>query len=1024
MNLPEISINRPVLAFMLSALLVLFGIISFDRIGSDRYPKIEFPIISITTTLTGANPEIIDASITSVMESGINSVPGIEHILSTSTPGASVVRITFDINKDIDVAFNEVQSKVNQVLRDLPAEADPPVVAKLVFGAIPVMWLTLEGDRTLQQLNQYARIVIKKQLENISGVGEVRVAGRRDRTIRVNLNVETMNAYGVTTQDLLQAFANEHFQMPGGFLVGGSSENLIKLDLEYHTPADLETLIVSYRNGAPIRLADIAVIEDGMEDDRRLARYNDNPAVGLGIVKVSGSNAVAIIQEVERRLAEDIIPQLPPGMRLNIASNDADLIEELVAALEEHLVLGAFLTALVVWLFLRSLRATAIIAVSIPVSLMGAIALMYFAGFSFDTMTMLALLLLIGIVVDDAIVVLENIYRHREEIDPDPKSAALHGANQVVFAVMAATLTLVSIFVPVIFMEGIMGQFFSSFAVVVTAGVLISLFVSLTLTPMLCSRYLKVTPQHGAMYKYLENGFLRVEQIYRYLLRNALQFRWMVVALTIVSVLPIGYFFGHIGKGFFPQEDESTFLIGFKTPLGASLDYTNGRLTEIEKVLKRHKEVTGYFSTIGTGETGQVTQGSIFVTLAPPEDRDAHLQELLVLLRADLAKIPGVKAFPTPVSGAGGQRGEPLQFVVMGPDIEGVAFQSQRLLDRLAMIPELGQVDLDLQLELPQLTLDIDRTRAADMGLSTRDISLAVNVLAGGLDVAKYNDLPGDGERYDVRLKAEEKSFRTLDDLHRIYLRGRGGNLVRLDTVVSLEEKIGPAAVTRFDLRYSGNFFSSPTVPLGDGVELVHKAAEGLLPPGYSIQMVGQADEFGRTASYMATAFGIAIILVYMVLASQFDSFVQPFVLMIAQPLAMIGGVFGLWLFNMSLNIYSIIGLVLLMGLVAKNSILLIDLANQLRAEGKGINDSLLEACPIRLRPVLMTSMTIIIVMLPAALGLGAGADTNGPMAVAVIGGMVSSTLLTLVVIPAVYSLVEHGMQSMRDWRQKRLATP
>ncbi|MCK9993560.1 MAG: hypothetical protein Dbin4_02080, partial [Alphaproteobacteria bacterium] len=338
MNLPEISINRHVLAFMLSAILVLFGIISFGRIGSDRYPKIEFPIISITTTLAGANPEIIDASITSIMESGINSVPGIEHILSTSTPSASVVRITFNIDKDIDVAFNEVQSKVNHVLRDLPAEADPPVVAKLVFGAIPVMWLTLEGDRTLQQLNQYARIVIKKQLENIDGVGEVQIAGRRDRTIRVNLNVETMNAYGVTTQDLLQAFANEHFQMPGGFLVGGSTENLIKLDLEFHTPADLEALIVSYRKGAPIRLADIATIEDGLEDDRRLARYNDQQAVGLGIVKVSGSNAVAIIQEVERRLAQDIIPQLPPGMKLNIASNDADLIEELVSALEEHLV--------------------------------------------------------------------------------------------------------------------------------------------------------------------------------------------------------------------------------------------------------------------------------------------------------------------------------------------------------------------------------------------------------------------------------------------------------------------------------------------------------------------------------------------------------------------------------------------------------------------------------------------------------------------------------------------------------------
>jgi len=1017
MKLPEISINRHVLAFMLSAGLVLFGIVSFDRIGVDRYPSIEFPMISVTTTLPGANPEIIDASITSLIETAVNGVPGIEHVQSGSSPGASVVRITFKLTKNIDVAFNEVQAKVNQVLRDLPDDADPPVVAKVEFGAIPVMWLTLQGDRTLQQLNQYARLVIKKRLENIDGVGEVRLGGRRDRTIRVNLDMGKMNAYGITTQDLLRAFANEHFQMPGGFLVGDTAENLIKLDLEFHKPADLEGLIVSYRSGAPIRLTDIAKIEDGMGDYRRLARYNDQPAVGLGIVKVTGANAVAITHEVQRRLADEIIPQLPPGMHLSIASNDADLINELVHALEEHLLLGTLLTALVVWLFLKSLRATAIIALAIPVSLLGAVAVMYFFGYTFNTMTLLGLLLLIGIVVDDAIVVLENIYRHREDIDPDPKSAALNGTNQVVFAVMASTLTLVAIFAPVVFIEGVIGQFFQSFAVVVTLGVLISLFVSVTLTPMLCSRYLKVTRQHGHIYKLLEDFFQGIERSYRFLLRNALRFRWIVVVLTILAVLPSGYFFGHIGKGFLPQEDEGRFLINFKTPLGSSLEYTDGRLAEIEKVLKRHPEIASYFSTIGTGETGQVNQGSVFVRLTPREDRNAHMYVVLDRLRGDLAHIPGVKAFPSPVPPMGGQRGEPLQFVLLGPDINGVAAQSQKLQEKLATIPELGRVDLDLQLELPQLTLDIDRTRAADVGLSTRDISLAVNVLAGGLDVAKYNDQPGDGERYDIRLKAQEGSFHAPDDLHHIYLRGRDGRLVRLDTVASLQEEIGPAVVTRFDLRYSGNFFSNPNISLGDAVTKVQAAAKEILPPGYAVKMIGRAEEFGKTAKYMLFAFVTAIVLVYMVLASQFDSFLQPVVLMVAQPLAIIGGVAGLWLFGMSLNIFSMIGLVLLMGLVAKNSILLIDLTNRLRAEGKGINESLLEACPIRLRPVLMTSLTIIIVMLPAALGFGAGADTNGPLAVAVIGGMVSSTLLTLVVIPAVYSLVENGIGRFRRGR-------
>ena len=1026
MTLPEISINRHVLAWMLSAVLVLFGLVSFDRIGVDRYPYIDFPMISVTTTLPGANPEIIDASITNLIETAVNSVPGIEHVQSDSSPGASVVRITFNLTKDVDVAFNEVQAKVNQALRDLPDDADPPVVAKVEFGAIPIMWITLQGDRTLQQLNQYTRTVIKKRLENIDGVGEVRLGGKRERTIRVNLDVDRMNAFGVTTQDLIRAFQGEHFQMPGGFLVGDTSEYLIKLDLEFHQPADLEHLIVAYREGAPIRISDIAQVVDGLEDNRRLARFNDETAVGLGIVKVTGANAVAIIEAVEQRLNEEIIPQLPPGMKIAIASNDADLINELVFALEEHLVLGTLLTALVVWLFLKSLRATAIIALAIPVSLLGAVAVMYFFGYTFDTMTLLGLLLLIGIVVDDAIVVLENIYRHREEGGLDAKTAALHGTNQVVFAVIAASLTLVSIFAPVIFMQGVIGSFFRSFAVVVTFGVLVSLFVSVALTPMLCSRYLNVAKKHGQLYRFLEEGFRALERAYRRMLHGALRFRWLVVLLTIVAVYPSGFFMGELGKGFLPEEDEGRFLISFKTPLGSTLAYTDGRLAEVEKRLRQHEGIASWFSTIGTGETGQSSRGEIFIRLQPREQRNLHMYRIIDQLRDDLAEIPGIKAFPSPIPPLGGQRGEPLQFVLLGPDVASVAGWSHKLQQRLNSMPELGSVDLDLQLELPQLTLQIDRTRAQDIGLSAQEIALAVNVLAGGLDVAKYNDLPGDGERYDVRLKAIEGSFKTPDELHRIYLRGRDGKLVRLDTVASLKEDIGPAVVTRFDLRYSGNFFATPTISEGEAAELVKQVAMELLPSGYEIKMIGRAEEFEKTAKYMLFAFVSAIVLVYMVLASQFDSFIQPFVIMVAQPLAIVGGVAGLWLADMSLNIFSMMGLVLLMGLVAKNSILLIDLTNQLRAEGKEIREALLEACPLRLRPVLMTSLTVIIVMLPAALGFGAGADTNGPLAVAVIGGMVSSTLLTLVVVPAVYSLVENGLKHLHGWLHRRAvsATP
>jgi len=581
---------------------------------------------------------------------------------------------------------------------------------------------------------------------------------------------------------------------------------------------------------------------------------------------------------------------------------------------------------------------------------------------------------------------------------------------------MAASLTLVSIFAPVVFMQGVIGSFFRSFAVVITFGVLVSLFVSVTLTPMLCSRYLQVGRRHGRLYRFLEGGFRALERGYRGLLRGALRFRWLVVVLALLAVWPSGWFLGQLGKGFLPEEDEGRFLISFKTPLGSTLDYTDRRLARVERVLARHPEIASWLSTIGTGETGQASRGDVFVRLQPRQQRQLHMYRIIDRLRDELAKIPGIKAFPSPVPPLGGQRGEPLQFVLLGPDVASVAQWSRRLQQRLNALPQLGGVDLDLQLELPQLSLHIDRTRAQDIGLSTHDIALAVNVLAGGLDVAKYNDLPGDGERYDVRLKAREGSFRSPDDLDHIYLRGRDGKLVRLDTVVTLRQGIGPAVVTRFDLRYSGNFYATPKIAEGAAAQLVKDTARGLLPPGYQLKMIGRAEEFEKTGKYMLFAFVSAIVLVYMVLASQFDSFIQPFVIMLAQPLAIVGGVAGLWLAGMSLNIFSMMGLVLLMGLVAKNSILLIDLTNQQRARGRGVDQALLEACPLRLRPVLMISLTIIITMLPAAIGIGAGADTNGPLAVAVIGGMVSSTLLTLVVVPAVYSLVENGLARLRGW--------
>ena len=1012
MNLPQLSIKQYVLAIMINAVLVLFGIIGYQRIGVDRFPQIEFPVVSVTTALPGANPDIVDSSITNIIESSVNSIPGIDFVQSSSSPGVSVVAVQFELTKNVDVAFNEVQSKVNQILRDLPDSADPPIVAKVEVGASPVMWLALRGDRTLQQLNQYARNVIKKQLETVDGVGEVRLGGERQRTVRVEVNLDRMAGFGVTAEDLRNAFRDEHVQLPGGFLVSGRTEKLINLDLEFHDPADLEKLIVRYVDDAPIRLGDIANVVDGLADYRQLARFNGVPTVGIGIVKVSNANTIAVVEEVARRLDEEIRPQLPPGLTIDLASNDAELIYEIVDSLKAHLLEGTILAGLVVWFFLRSFRSTLIIATAIPVSLLGAVALMYFLGYTFNSLTLLALLLLIGVVVDDAIVVLENIYRHREDIDPDPVTAAIRGTDQVVFAVVAASLTLVSIFGAVIFLGGIIGRFFQSFAVVVTSGVLVSLLVSLTLTPMLCSRYLDVRRKHGPVHSWLTQLLEKLDQAYRRVLESSLRHRWAVVAATLVVVLSSGYFFGAIGKTFIPEEDEGRFIVNFRAPLGTSIDATNAYLTQIEEILGSHSEVQTYFTAVGLGTGGQANTGLAFVRMLPRGQRDVRTQDFLVVIRSELAVIPGIKAFAAPPSPIGGQRGEPLQFAVTGPVLGDVARLSTLLYERLDQIPGIGRVDLDLELSLPQLRFEVDRIAAAEMGLSASDVAFAVNMLAGGVDVAKYNDDPGDGERYDIRVKAAPSQLAVPDDLKKIFLRNNQNELIRLDTLAEIDDSVGPAVISRYALRYAGNFFASPTIPLADATAAINTLAREILPLGYTVQLKGQARELDKTAGYIGFAFTLATVLVYMVLASQFNSFIQPLIVMTAQPLAIVGGLFLLWLSGHTLNMYSMIGMVLLIGLVAKNSILLVDLTNQFRAEGQAVDEALRNACPIRLRPVLMTSATVILAMAPAALGFGAGADTNGPLAVAVIGGMFSSTLLTLVIVPAVYSLIERRLST------------
>jgi hydrophobic/amphiphilic exporter-1 (mainly G- bacteria), HAE1 family len=1030
MTLPEFSIKRHVLAWMLSGMIILFGIISYDRIGVDRIPSIDFPVITITTTLRGANAEVVDTSITSIIESAINTTPGIDHIGSASSPGVSTISITFNLDKDIDVAFNEVQSKISQILRRLPTDTDPPTVRKVDSDASPIIWLSLNGDRTIQQLNLYATNVLKKKFETINGVGEIRFGGQRDRVIRVTVSPERMAAYKLGANDLIDAFQREHVQLPSGFLVSDKAEQLIKLDLEFHDIRDLENMVVKQKAGSPIYLKDIAKVEDSITDNRQIARYKGKQTVGIGIVKIANTNTVEIINAVQKKLNEEIIPNLPPGLNLEISSNDSIFINQIVNSLKEHLVEGTLFAALIVLIFMRSFSSTIMICLEIPVSLLGAIAVMYFAGYTFNSMTLLALLLLIGVVVDDAIVVRESIMRHmsgelgnklsKEDIK-NPSAVArfrtlatINGSNEVVFAVLASSASLVCIFAPVIFMDGIVGMFFESFAVVVTFGVLISLLVSLTLTPMLCSRYLNVVQQENVFYTKIANTLAKLDSAYQKLLGLTLRHRGFILMFTAIFVALTGFYsLKHVDKEFVPESDESAFRISAKTPLGSNLEYTDSRLKLIEAALSKYPEIDSYYASIGTGSRGQVNQGSISVRLKPKEERSLSQGELINLVKEDLAQIAGVNAFASPPSISSGQRSEKLQFILTGNNLAELGDVANRFKETLSKTEGMGKVDIDVQLDLPQLNVDVDRTRAANLGLNAREIATAISMYAGGINVASYNDNISDGQRYDIRLKADETLLQQAADLSKIYLRNASGELIRLDAVASFKSTLGAAVIGRYDLQYAVNFYTNPTIPLNDALDIVNSTAAEIVPAEYQLILSGQAEEMRKTIKNMSFVFVLAFVLLYMVLASQFNSFIQPLIVMLAQPLAIIGGLIGLMLFNQSLNIYSMIGLVLLIGLVAKNSILLIDLTNQLREKGAGIDEALTEACPVRLRPVIMTSLTIVLALLPAAIGLGAGSETNKPLSIAIIGGMLSSTLLTLVVVPAAYSLVMHGLEKL-----------
>ncbi len=1031
MWLADTSVKRPVFATMLMLALVVLGIVSYPEIGVDLFPKIDFPLVNIRTELKGASPEVMDIDVTDKIEAAVNTINGIKSITSTSRMGISYITVEFVLERDIDQAVQDVREKVALIRKRLPDDAEEPIVEKVDPDAAAVLWLNLSGQKTIRELSTYADEVLKEQLQRINGVGAITLGGLRLRQVRIWVDADKMRAYQVAPSDIEQALKRENVELPGGRIESGTKEYTVKVKGEFPRVQDFNDLIVSYRQGAPIRIRDFGRAEDGMEDMRSIARYNGIPAVGMGLQKQSGTNTVEVVNRVKAEI-EKIRKTLPPGMDLNIAFDQSVFILRSINEVQHHLILGSFFAVLAVFLFLRNLRTTIISAMALPVAIISTFALIRFFGFTFNNMTMLALSLSVGLLIDDAIIVIENIHRHVEE-GMSPREAATFATSEIGLAVMATTFAIVAIFLPVAFMKGIIGRFFLQFALTVVFAVLVSLLVSFTLTPMMASIYLKgghnrrpdghrsgslLAPFHRIS-DWLDTGYGKIEGLYRGLLAIALNWRKTVLLLAVVVFAFSLYMTKFLGKEFVPPEDQSQFIVRAETPIDYSLEKAGELLKKAEAVVREVPEVKTLYFIQGLG--GDITRSRMFTILTPKSERSRSQEQIMADIRRQLNRIPGIKASAENIAMiGGGQRTVPIQYSIRGPDLDSLQKYSQQIVDEFKKLPGIVDVDTSMELGKPEVKVFIDRDKAADLGVDAETIAGAINLLISGeVEITKFKD-ESRGRRYDVRLRLIDENRRDPEDLGRIYVRSRDGRLVELASVVTIQEGGGPSLINRVDRQRAITIFAGlEKKPLGQAVEELNGIAEKVLPPDYLPKYKGMAETMGESFGYLLFAMILGIIMAYMVLAAQFESFIHPFTVLLSMPLSFIGAFAALLLFGKTLNIYSFIGLILLMGLVKKNAILLVDYTNTLRERGKPRREAILEAGPVRLRPILMTTFAMVFGMLPVALGMGEGAETRSPMGIGVIGGLLTSLFLTLLVVPAAYDLFDDWMQRLRRFFHK-----
>ncbi len=1009
MILSDTAIRRPVFTTMVIAAIIVFGVISFLRIGIDLFPRVEFPIVTVVSSLPGADPETVETTVSDPIEEAVSTIAGIKHLRSTSADGVSQVVIEFELEKSVDVAYQEVLAKIGTIRSELPIDLEDPVVEKLDLDATPILSVLLSGERPVRELTRIADDVVKARLQRLQDVGQVKIVGGRDRQIWVWLDRDSLAGRGVSVHDVERALRAEHVEAPGGRLESGPRESVVKTKAEFASAAEIEGMVVVWRDGAAIRVSDLGRVEDGIEERRSLARLDGREAVGLLVRRQSGTNTVAVAravkQEVERLRAE----LAPSGLRLEIAQDLSVFIEHSVHEVQFHMVLGGGLAIVIVFLFLRNVRSTIICALVIPTAVVGTFSLMLALGFTQNMMTLLALSLAIGLLIDDSIVVQENTMRHVEEGKP-PREAASFATNEIALAVMATTFSVVAVFVPVAFMKGLIGRFFYQFGLTVTFAVLISLFVSFTLDPMLSSRWLR-KPRHGPLFRFSERFFERIESIYGAILRWSLGRRWAVLAIAVGSFAGAVGVARYLRSEFTPIEDQSEFNVRVKAPLGSSIEATDAILERIRGRVAGQAWFDYAFTTIGADELAKVNEGTMYVKMRPKGERAVGQEQAMAWVRTRVADVQDARVSVeiVPRVSGGGFKFADVQAEVRGPDLGRLEEVCASVIAKMRASGGYADTDTSFERGRPEIGVYVKRDRAADLGVDPRTIASTVKALIGGDDVSKFRS---EGERYDVSVRLAPAERARPGDILLLAVRNARGDLVSLRNVARVREEKGPVEIHRYNrvrqITILANLERERKV-LGESIEEVSRfLREEKLPPGYSFGLTGMAEVMQESFASLLFALGLAVVIVYMVLASQFESLVHPFTIMLALPLSVVGALGALVATGMTMSIFTMIGIILLMGLVTKNGILLVEFANVLRSrDGMERDPAVTRAGTTRLRPILMTTFAMIFGMLPIALGTGEGAEARAPMAVAVIGGLTTSTFLTLVVVPVVYTLLD-----------------